>query len=99
MESFSASQSGEQLTLFINQRLDWRSVGDFARLYNDYQALAYVVDMSECEYLDSSGLGSLLELYNRARVAGGHVLIKHCNEKVSDIFQITGLNQIFQLEH
>lgn len=99
MESFSASQSGEQLTLFINQRLDWRSATDFARLYNDYPANAYVVDMAQCEYLDSSGLGSLLELYNRAKLAGGKVLIKHCNEKVTDIFELTGLNQLFELEH
>ena len=53
-----------------------------------------VVDLSELEYLDSSGLGLLLSLSKEYGAAGGKLVLV-TNETVDNILSLTRLNGIF----
>jgi anti-sigma B factor antagonist len=55
---------------------------------------ATIVDLSDVEYLDSSGLGLLLSLSKEYGLAGGK-LILITNETVDNILSLTRLNGIF----
>ena len=55
---------------------------------------AAVVDLSELEYLDSSGLGLLLSLSKEFGAQGGKLVLV-TNETVDNILSLTRLNGIF----
>jgi anti-sigma B factor antagonist len=56
-----------------------------------------VVDLSGVEYMDSTGLGTLVGLHKRLRESGGQVLIAGAQPRVKRIFDITGLTQVFRM--
>jgi len=55
---------------------------------------ATIVDLSELEYLDSSGLGLLLSLSKEYQAQGGKLVLV-TNETVDNILSLTRLNGIF----
>lgn len=56
-----------------------------------------VVDMTAVDFLDSTGLGVLVEGLKRARTHEGDLLLVATQEKILKIFDITGLNKAFQI--
>lgn len=58
-----------------------------------------VVDLSEMTFIDSSGLGALVELLERRRTKGGGTVTLHgMQEPVRRVFDITGLTELFVVE-
>jgi len=55
---------------------------------------ATIVDLTDLEYLDSSGLGLLLSLSKEYGAAGGRLVLV-TNETVDNILSLTRLNGIF----
>ena len=55
---------------------------------------ATIVDLSDIEYLDSSGLGLLLSLSKEYALGGGKLVLV-TNETVDNILSLTRLNGIF----
>jgi anti-sigma B factor antagonist len=56
----------------------------------------FILDMSELNYLNSSGLNVLLNILTRARKAGGEVVISGVNERLKKLIVITKLDAVFQ---
>ncbi len=56
-----------------------------------------VIDLQGTEYMDSSGLGTLVGLLKRIKEAGGEMPIAAAQPRVKRLFEITGLTQVFQL--
>lgn len=58
-----------------------------------------VVDVSEMTFIDSSGLGVLVEILKRRRDAGLEPMrIQGVQEPVRRVFEITGLTSLFDLD-
>jgi len=56
-----------------------------------------VVDLTEVEYLDSTGLGVLIGGLKRARERDGDLKLICDNVRILRIFEITGLTKIFDI--
>jgi anti-sigma B factor antagonist len=56
-----------------------------------------VVDMSGVSFLDSSGLAALVSGLKAAREAGGTLKLAGVNEQARQVFEITRLDQVFEL--
>jgi anti-sigma B factor antagonist len=56
-----------------------------------------VVDMERVDFLDSTGLGVLVEGLKRARNRDGELSIVTSQDKILRIFDITGLNKTFSI--
>jgi anti-sigma B factor antagonist len=54
-----------------------------------------VIDLTRVEFMDSSGLGALLEARNQAREHGGSMLLVHPPEVVRNLLVRTQLQQTF----
>jgi len=54
-----------------------------------------ILDFSEVPYMDSSGLGSLVNAYFSRQKAGRRVALTGVNERVYKLFQITKLEKRF----
>ncbi len=53
-----------------------------------------VLDLSGVDFIDSSGLGSVLGAMRRARAANGEVRAVVCAPHVRSLFEITGLDRL-----
>jgi len=56
-----------------------------------------VVDLNATEYMDSTGLGTLVGLLKRMKESGGDVVIAVARPRVRRLFEITGLTQVFRI--
>ena len=56
-----------------------------------------VVDLSQTEFVDSSGLGALIGGLKRARVAGGDLRIAAVPEQVHAVLRLTNLDRVLSL--
>ena len=56
-----------------------------------------VLNLAEVNYVDSSGVGTLVSLYTTARRAGGNIKLAGLGTRVKDVLQITKLGTIFEV--
>jgi len=55
-----------------------------------------VLSLAQVNYMDSSGLGTLVGLYTSARSVGGEIKLAGLTQRVKDVLQITKLGSIFE---
>lgn len=55
-----------------------------------------VVDFSATEFIDSSGLSSLVSGLKTAREAGGYLRLVGLNEQTATVFKLTLLDRVFE---
>lgn len=58
---------------------------------------AFLVDFSEASYIDSSGLGALVSLYNRIREEDGELWLSGLGDDIRTLFELTRLDSVFHI--
>ncbi|WCK53928.1 STAS domain-containing protein [Aneurinibacillus sp. Ricciae_BoGa-3] len=58
----------------------------------------FVFNLSEVNYIDSSGLGVLVAIHKRALQNKGQVTIQGLNGSVKELFELTRLTKVFPTE-
>lgn len=56
-----------------------------------------VVDLGKVNYIDSSGLATLVEILKRAKTQSGTLVLSGLSDKVRSLFEITKLDKLFQV--
>ena len=56
-----------------------------------------IVDLDGVDFIDSTGLGVLVGALKRTRTHGGDLRIVCASRRVLDVFDLTGLDQVFVL--
>ena len=56
-----------------------------------------VVDLTNVSYIDSSGLATLVEMFQRLKKIGGRLRFAGMNQKIRSIFEITKLHKLFEI--
>jgi anti-sigma B factor antagonist len=57
----------------------------------------YVIDLSNLEYMNSTGLNILLNLTNKAKESGGDVVIASVSPRIESLFTVTKLDSVFNI--
>ena len=55
------------------------------------------IDMGGVDYLDSSALGMLLLLRDKANASNRKVALTHCNELVQNVLNVAQFNRLFTI--
>lgn len=55
-------------------------------------------DLSDVDYIDSSGIGEMVAAYTTVRSANGELKLVHLTRRVHDIMQITRLFTVFDVQ-
>jgi len=63
---------------------------------NDVEGKDIIIDCTALEYISSAGLRIFLGILQNAEDKGSRVFIKNINDKVRNIFAITGFENIFE---
>ncbi|MBR1482509.1 MAG: STAS domain-containing protein [Ruminococcus sp.] len=92
-------KDGTQLTVMINGRIDTATAPEADAYIN--QSLdgveKLILDFGNVNYVSSAGLRVLLSLHKKMMGKGGMKLIHVC-EAVSDVFEVTGFDEILDYE-
>lgn len=57
-----------------------------------------VINLSELEYIDSTGLGIFINMYELAQKENTKILLTKVRSKLMQLFKTTGLDNIFYIE-
>ena len=57
----------------------------------------FLLNLSDVDYIDSSGLGELVSAYTTAKNQGASVKLLGLNKKVKDVLQLTKLYTVFDI--
>ena len=72
-----------------------RAIEDALTELSDAGRSKVVVDLSDVAYMASAGLASLLTGVRRARLLGGDVRLAAMNDRVREVFEMSGFDQVF----
>ena len=56
-----------------------------------------IINLKEVNYVDSSGLATLVEILKNMRANGGKLKISNLSQKVKGLFEITRLDKLFDI--
>ena len=57
----------------------------------------FLVDLKKVSYIDSSGLATFVELFQKMKKGGGKLILFNLAQPVRSVFEIAKLDSIFQL--
>ena len=60
-------------------------------------ATTIVLDLSEVPYVDSAGLGAIVNAHVSAQRRGGKLLLNGVNDRVKSLFQITKVDSVLNI--
>lgn len=97
--SFKTTDSGAILTVFLSGEIDLDRSPDArkALLAAVARGKAIVVDMEEVSYMDSSGIASLVEAFQKSGAAKLDFSLVRVGPRVRKVLQLARLDQVFKI--
>jgi anti-anti-sigma factor len=94
------SEDGKVITLKIQGIFNIALYQDFSLAYKDNldKGTRFIIDMDETDGIDSSALGMLLLLRERAGGDISNISIININQSLSKILQIANFNRLFDIK-
>lgn len=57
----------------------------------------FIFNFSQCEFIDSTGLGALVSIYKKCAEKGGNIKLYSLNPDVEKVFKFTRLDKVFEI--
>ena len=96
-----SSKSGNKGSIRLTCRFDFNCIREFKTLYepllNDASVTAIEVNMSGVEYVDSSALGMLLALRDKAKGLRKQVTLNECRGVPRQVLEVANFDQLFEI--
>lgn len=101
MAQVSVSASNGEMTIRVAGRFDFNVHKEFRAAYEQglegVGSAKYIIDFGATEYIDSSALGMLLMLRERAG-KGASIALVHCNQEIKNILDICNFSKLFNID-
>jgi anti-anti-sigma factor len=98
--SFDAETvSSETVIIHIGEALDFRNADEFKTTFQEHVedgVRQFILDFSNTEVLDSTGLGSIFSLYREVSPDDGKVAFANVSEPVQVVVQLTRTYKVFR---
>ncbi len=98
MEFYYHEDEGDVLIISADGGIDRHTSSQFVQEIVDLikgGLKKIIIDCDKLTYISSYGLGVLLRVHKRARMAGGEVKIANVHSRVAAVLNLTHLNKIF----
>ena len=90
--------NGNETVLALSGCLDTPASAEFAAALASVEtAETLVIDFTALEFIASSALRSLVAFNKRAVAAGRKLILAGMNDVVADVFDVTGLSEVFTI--
>ena len=96
-----SSKAGNKGVVRLNCRFDFNCIREFRELYEpfltDAAVTAIEINMNGIEYIDSTALGMLLVLRDKAKIARKEVSLSGCHGVPRQVLDVANFDQLFQI--
>ncbi len=82
----------------LNNAATKQAVQSFAPIYQ-HTDCDVVLDCTALNYISSSGLRMMLDVYKHTRANGHDTILKHIADDVKEVFELSGFLQLFKVEN
>lgn len=98
--SFRVTEQAGTSTVFLSGEIDLENSPQARKALLDVLARrqALVVDLGAVSYMDSSGIASLVEAYQRAKTANLGFTLAHVGSGVMKVLSLARLDQVFPIQ-
>ena len=100
--SYEIAKKDTELCVILRGEIDHHSA---VRIRSEIDSIIYEerpdrlsLDMSEIDFMDSSGLGLIMGRYAAMQKIGGELSLKYPNERIMKILKLAGLERIIKIE-
>lgn len=93
------SLSSDTVVVHMGEALDFRNADDFKDAFQDHVEEGirhFILDFSDTEVLDSTGLGSIFSLYREISPHDGKVAFADVSRPVQVVVQLTRTYKVFR---
>lgn len=95
------SSGGDVVRLGLSGRLEVGDTLDFHKacqpVIKDLGSSALQFDLERLSYIDSSGIGALVVMHNRARDEGWRMSLCNCNGDIMKVLRLLNLHRLFHI--
>lgn len=93
--SLSIEEENNVITIFTNKKFDFTISDDFKKAYQENIENQYIIDFRETDYIDSSGLGMLLNM--KRTIKNENITLKNCKPQVKRVLAISRFDEQFTI--
>lgn len=95
--SLDVNRNEKTVVITLGDKFDFDSVEDFRACYVDDLNKSYVVDFRNTEYMDSSGLGMLLNMRRYLGENSAVIKLTNCRPQIKKILLISRFEKKFEI--
>lgn len=96
-----STAEGNNIVINIVENFSVEAAGQFresAKEYVEKGTTNFVLDFSNCKFIDSTGLGVIVGIYKKCLEHKGTVKLQHLNADVLKVFKMTRLDKVFEIQ-
>jgi anti-anti-sigma factor len=94
--------ASERKAVQLSGRFDFSMLRAFKAMYepllNDKAVRVIEVNLARVEYIDSTALGMLLTLREKAKDAQKRVILSHCTGTPRDVLEVASFGKLFEIQ-
>lgn len=94
----TVNSGSREVTITIEGAFGFNLVQDFRRCYTDKHSYRFTIDLRKVDYIDSAGLGMLLNMHNYLGQLDGAIRITNTLPQVRKILAISRFDKKFSIE-
>ena len=83
------------LVFQVNGEINISTSPELKKQFEKHPLKKIVVDLEKVNYIDSSGLATLVEILKKTKSQGGSLGLSGLSDKVKSLFEITKLDKLF----
>lgn len=96
--SREVKDNGKLMIIHVTEQFDFSVVQDFRDAYKDCKSSDIVVDMRGTDYIDSAGLGMLLNMQSYLGKKDGEICLANCMPQIKRVLVIARFEKKFRIE-
>jgi anti-anti-sigma factor len=97
----SSKQTGSEYVISLAGRFDFNAHREFRNAYESALAAGNVktitINLERADYLDSSALGMLLLLKEKAQAANIEIVVSACPSNIRKILEVANFGKLFKI--
>ncbi len=96
--TIAKTENGTEVCLNVDGRLDTTTSPELEKAIQGLgKAEKLVIDFEKLDYISSAGLRVLLSAHKAFSKKGGMV-VRHANDQIMDVFEVTGFKDVLVIE-
>ena len=88
-------QVDNEVVIFLKEKFDFSVADEFKSAYESHTSAKYIIDFRDTDYMDSSGLGMLLNM--KRSVGDGEITLINCKAQIKKILVISRFDEQFDI--